>query len=119
MTIEVVNDVPKDLVTDSITDLFTTDKYSIDLFNVIFSLNLSNITIVSFTEYPITVKIPTIKIEFTVEPKNKLNQHRKLINLFQGLINNYKIKSKLLEAQDKEQIFQIFLDWENSNLNII
>ena len=54
-----------------------------------------------------------------LEPKNKLNQHRKLINLFQGLINNYKIKSKLLEAQDTEQIFQIFLDWENSNLNII
>ena len=64
--------MPKDLVTDSLTDILTTFINSVDLLIIRFSLILSKITIVSFTEYPITVNIPTINIELTTEPTKRL-----------------------------------------------
>ena len=54
-----------------------------------------------------------------LEPSKEINQHRKIINLFQGLINNYKIKCRLLDVKDSGEIFRIILDWENNDINLI
>ena len=54
-----------------------------------------------------------------LEPSNEINQHRKIINLFQGLINNYKIKCGLLDAKDSKGILRIISDWEKNDIELI
>jgi len=50
-----------------------------------------------------------------LEPTNHPNSHRKLINLFQNLIKNSNIKSKLLELNSSDEVEKIIKDWENSD----
>ena len=50
-----------------------------------------------------------------LEPINESNKHRVLINLFQDLIKNSKIKSNILEVNSNEQIEKIIQDWEINN----
>ena len=50
-----------------------------------------------------------------LEPTNSPNSHRRLITLFQELIKNPNIKSKLLELDSSNQVEQIIKDWENDD----
>jgi PTS system nitrogen regulatory IIA component len=48
-----------------------------------------------------------------LEPKDNLNRHRKFISLFQNLIKDSNIKSKLLEATSTNEAETIIREWEN------
>ena len=50
-----------------------------------------------------------------LEPTNHPNSHRKLINLFQNLINHSDIKSKLLELDSSSEVEKIIKNWENDD----
>jgi len=50
-----------------------------------------------------------------LEPVNKPNTHRIFINLFQNLIKNSNIKSKILEVNSNKEIEQIIQGWEMDN----
>ena len=50
-----------------------------------------------------------------LEPVSKPNTHRILINLFQDLIKNSNIKSKILEVNSSEKIEKIIQGWEMDN----
>ena len=50
-----------------------------------------------------------------LEPINRPNNHRKLINLFQNLIKNPDIKSKLLELNSSDKVAKTIKDWENTD----
>ena len=54
-----------------------------------------------------------------LEPKEQPDIHRKVINLFQEMINEPKIKSELIQANSKNDIENIILSWENSDNEII
>jgi len=48
-----------------------------------------------------------------LEPKDNPNRHRKFISLFQDLIKDSNIKSKLLEATSTNEAETIIREWEN------
>ena len=50
-----------------------------------------------------------------LEPISHPNSHRKLINLFQNLINHSDIKSKLLELDSSNEVEKIIKNWENDD----
>jgi mannitol/fructose-specific phosphotransferase system IIA component (Ntr-type) len=50
-----------------------------------------------------------------LEPINKPNEHRTLINIFQDLIKNSNIKSKILEVNSNDKIEKIIEEWEANN----
>tara|TARA_B100000029_G_scaffold269318_1_gene264657 strand:- start:465 stop:944 length:480 start_codon:yes stop_codon:yes gene_type:complete len=50
-----------------------------------------------------------------LEPINKPNSHRVIINIFQDLIKNSNIKSKILEVNSPQEIEEIIQTWEMSN----
>ncbi len=50
-----------------------------------------------------------------LEPINTPNAHRVIINLFQDLIKNSDIKSKILEVNSSQEIEKIIQTWEMSN----
>ena len=50
-----------------------------------------------------------------LEPKEQPDNHRKVINLFQEMINEPKIKSEFIQANSKNDIENIILSWENSD----
>ena len=50
-----------------------------------------------------------------LEPINKPNTHRIFINLFQNLIKNSNIKSKILEVNSNKEIEKIIQGWEMDN----
>ena len=52
-----------------------------------------------------------------LEPKNKPNKHRILINLFQNLIKNSNIKSKLLELNSNQDVEDVIRAWEKNEEN--
>ena len=54
-----------------------------------------------------------------LEPINKPNTHRVLINLFQNLIKNSNIKSNILEVNSTEEIEEIIKNWENQEDELI
>lgn len=68
ITVLVVTLVPSDRMMDSRMDAFTVSRNDRDGTSSTFSLTRSNITMVSFTEYPITVSIPTMNMAFTSVP---------------------------------------------------
>ena len=50
-----------------------------------------------------------------LEPMNEPNTHRTIINIFQNLIKNSNIKSKILEVNSVQEIEKIIQKWELSN----
>ena len=50
-----------------------------------------------------------------LEPKNEPNKHRILINLFQNLIKDSNIKSKLLDINSSKEAEDILKNWQNLN----
>jgi len=50
-----------------------------------------------------------------LEPISNPNAHRSLITIFQDLIKNSNIKSKLLEVNSNHEIEKIIEDWEADN----
>ena len=52
-----------------------------------------------------------------LEPKNEPNKHRILINLFQNLIKDSNIKSKLLELNSIQEVEDVIRDWEDNEEN--
>ena len=52
-----------------------------------------------------------------LEPTEESTQHRKLINLFQTMINDPTIKSKIIEAKNPNEIIQIIQEWEAVQLD--
>ena len=50
-----------------------------------------------------------------LEPKEQPDNHRKVINLFQEMMNEPKIKSEFIQANSKNDIENIILSWENSD----
>ena len=54
-----------------------------------------------------------------LEPKEQPNDHRKLINLFQEMINEPKIKSEFTSANSSLDIEHIILNWENMDSEVL
>jgi len=52
-----------------------------------------------------------------LEPKKEPNKHRILINLFQNLIKDSNIKSKLLELNSIQEVEDVIRDWEDNEEN--
>ena len=50
-----------------------------------------------------------------LEPKDEPNKHRILINLFQNLIKDSKIKSQLLDINSSNEAEDIIKEWQNQN----
>ena len=50
-----------------------------------------------------------------LEPISNPNAHRVLINIFQDLIKNSNIKSKILEVNSNDEIEKIIEEWETNN----
>ena len=50
-----------------------------------------------------------------LEPKDEPNRHRVFINLFQNLIKNSDIKSKILEVNSSLEIEKIIQKWEEND----
>ena len=50
-----------------------------------------------------------------LEPQSHPNSHRKLINLFQNLISNPDIKSRLLDLDSSNEIEKIIKNWEDND----
>ena len=52
-----------------------------------------------------------------LEPKEDSTQHRKLINLFQTMINEPIVKTKIIEAKDSNDIIDIIKNWESIQMD--
>ena len=52
-----------------------------------------------------------------LEPKEESTQHRKLINLFQTMINEPIVKTKIIEAKDSNDIIDIIKNWESIQMD--
>ena len=50
-----------------------------------------------------------------LEPQSHPNSHRKLINLFQSLISNPDIKTKILELDSSNEVEKIIKNWETDD----
>ena len=64
-------------------------------------------------DYEATDKLPCHFILLILEPKDNLNRHRKFISLFQEMIKDSNIKSKLLESTSFNEAEKIINEWEN------
>jgi len=51
-----------------------------------------------------------------LDPVNEPTVHRKFIHRFQKFINDYNMKTQLLECNSKEQIAQLMYSWEEKYL---
>ena len=59
------------------------------------------------------------KVHFTLlilDSINEPNYHRKFIKRFQKFINDFNIKTKILDCKSKDEVFQVIEDWENKYL---
>ena len=54
-----------------------------------------------------------------LEPNDEPNKHRKVINLFQEMINDPIIKSKLTLSTSSEDVEDIIIQWENDDDELI
>jgi len=52
-----------------------------------------------------------------LEPTEESTQHRKLINLFQTMINDPTIKSKIIESKNPNEIIDVIQEWETIQLD--
>ena len=55
-------------------------------------------------------------ILLVLDPVNEPTLHRKFIHRFQKFINDYNMKTQLLECNSKEQIAQLMYSWEEKYL---
>ena len=70
-------------------------------------------------DYEAVDGLPCHFILLILEPINKPNTHRLLINLFQNLIKNSNIKSNILEVNSTEEIEKIIKEWENQEDELV
>jgi len=59
------------------------------------------------------------KVHFTLlilDSMNEPNYHRKFIKRFQKFINDFNMKTKILDCESKDAVFQMMEDWENKYL---
>lgn len=68
-------------------------------------------------DYGASDGLPCHFILLILEPINEPNKHRIFISLFQNLIKNSNIKSKILGVNSSLEIEKIIQDWEKNDYN--
>jgi PTS system nitrogen regulatory IIA component len=59
------------------------------------------------------------KVHFTLlilDSINEPNYHRKFIKRFQKFINDFNMKTKILDCESNDEVFKMIEDWENKYL---